>query len=226
MIKRTEHFIKSFANDETKISAVPPDRYSERFIRFISSITMPRGLAEREKLSADGAVDGIGELNSITNRTISQRIADRTKRHSANEPKPEIADRTLLAVRSPSADRGELGSTLPVVEEAIENQSVGARSAHSREEGNPAVLKGPATPPKDANDFDHPPAAPPKDGFGRQERPPTPPHEQHGLNRARSRGRSTDKELPSLPATATYAASPSPMKGERELEMRVARVSG
>jgi 1-phosphatidylinositol-4-phosphate 5-kinase len=39
MIKRMEHFWKSLSNDEKQISPIPPERYGDRFIRFISGVT-------------------------------------------------------------------------------------------------------------------------------------------------------------------------------------------
>ena len=37
-----EHFLKGLTNDETQISAIPPDKYGERFIKFITGSTKLR----------------------------------------------------------------------------------------------------------------------------------------------------------------------------------------
>lgn len=48
-IKKAEHFFKSFGSPESQISAVPPERYGDRFVKFISGMTKSRERAEAEK---------------------------------------------------------------------------------------------------------------------------------------------------------------------------------
>jgi 1-phosphatidylinositol-4-phosphate 5-kinase len=48
-IKRIEHFWKGLSHPDSQISAIPPDRYGDRFIHFISGITKSKELAEREQ---------------------------------------------------------------------------------------------------------------------------------------------------------------------------------
>ncbi|KAF1352297.1 hypothetical protein BDV97DRAFT_293346, partial [Delphinella strobiligena] len=48
-IKRFEHFWKGMSAPEAQISAIPPERYGDRFIKFISGITKTRERAEYEK---------------------------------------------------------------------------------------------------------------------------------------------------------------------------------
>ncbi|KAF2100067.1 SAICAR synthase-like protein, partial [Rhizodiscina lignyota] len=48
-IKRAEHFWKGLSSPESQISAVPPERYGDRFVRFINGITKTREAAELEK---------------------------------------------------------------------------------------------------------------------------------------------------------------------------------
>ncbi|KAL2887574.1 Phosphatidylinositol 4-phosphate 5-kinase its3 [Ceratocystis lukuohia] len=49
-IKKMEHFWKSLNNDRTKISAIPPEEYGERFFDFIENMTMSPEEAQREEL--------------------------------------------------------------------------------------------------------------------------------------------------------------------------------
>ncbi|KAI4798312.1 SAICAR synthase-like protein, partial [Aureobasidium sp. EXF-8846] len=49
MVKRLEHFWKGLSSPESQISAIPPERYGDRFIRFISGVTKTRERAEAEK---------------------------------------------------------------------------------------------------------------------------------------------------------------------------------
>lgn len=57
IVKKAEHLWKGFGGHEPEISAIPPQRYGERFLRFISSLTRPSHSEpppnEQEKLSLD-----------------------------------------------------------------------------------------------------------------------------------------------------------------------------
>ena len=76
MTKRAEHFLKGLTNDEKQISAVPPDRYGDRFVRFINAITMTREAAERIKAEKAALAVDAGVLaadgNDNTSTAMSQ----------------------------------------------------------------------------------------------------------------------------------------------------------
>jgi len=232
-----EHFIKGLANTESQISAIPPERYGDRFVKFISGVTKTKEAAEREKKeSAHAATDpqlsGINtdfsELRS-TDRVLekAELQAERSRQHGYNED--DIPERDLKAIRSPSAERGEIGMTLPVVQEVGESSSVGGRSHRSASEGNETLeTQFNATPGQSANDahlglqsqsrsrhrdesHGRPPPTPPKDSgtASRDGRPPTPPKDDAFSHRhsgpptppKETRGRSParNKELPRTP---------------------------
>ncbi|KAI0016561.1 SAICAR synthase-like protein [Xylariomycetidae sp. FL0641] len=48
MIKKVEHFWKGLSNDRSQISALPPQEYGDRFLKFMSGITMTAEEAERD----------------------------------------------------------------------------------------------------------------------------------------------------------------------------------
>jgi 1-phosphatidylinositol-4-phosphate 5-kinase len=180
-IKRAEHFVKGFLNPESQISAIPPERYGDRFIRFISGITMSK--EEAEKQQAEEAQKPNKSATDVVMEKAERQAEISVAKGSSEENVPE---RKLNTVRSPSADRGELGYTLPVVEEAAESGSVGGRSGKSAS-SDPASaqpgLRPPPTPPKDqGKDWNEPeerPPTPPKDKFKRNpEGPPTPPKDE------------------------------------------------
>lgn len=119
----------------------------------------------------------------------AERQAERSVRHGANES--NVPDQRLTTERSPSADRNEPGGfTLPVVEEAAENQSTGGRSGRSRDasvsphlrpgdqELDQAGLKPPPTPPKDHDGTR--PLTPDKRSSHGGQKPPTPPRYSKG----------------------------------------------
>jgi 1-phosphatidylinositol-4-phosphate 5-kinase len=217
-----EHFFKGLSNQESQISAIPPERYGDRFLKFISGNTKTREAAEREKQQEAANAINDPQLTGINltqrDRISTERVmekaehqAERSRQHGASEE--DVPDRSMHIVRSPSAERGELGTTLPVVEEAAESSSTGGRSGRSTETN----LQPPAPPLKDSvrsRDTSHhrPPPTPPKDSAANSEdRPPTPPKDASYNNRhsgpptppKEGRGRARDKELPTLPPMET-----------------------
>ncbi|KAH8903295.1 SAICAR synthase-like protein [Coniochaeta sp. PMI_546] len=55
VIKKLEHFWKGLSSDRTQISALPPQEYGERFMNFISGVTMSPEEAQREAQERDAA---------------------------------------------------------------------------------------------------------------------------------------------------------------------------
>ena len=209
-------------NQESQISAIPPERYGDRFLKFISGNTKTREAAEREKqqeaanANNDPQLDGINTTHR--DRLSTERVmekaehqAERSRQRGASEE--HVPERNIHIVRSPSAERGELGTTLPVVEEAFESSSTGGRSGRSTETN----LQPPAPPLKEPdrsrdNSHTRPPPTPPKDSAANSEdRPPTPAKDAGYNNRhsgpptppKEERGRGRDKELPTIPPLET-----------------------
>ena len=153
------HFWKGLSSPESQISAVPPDRYGDRFVRFINGVTKTREAAELEKaeeragamfspeLIDDPRLSGVNmyplsaqSQTSPKNQEATDKVmrkaekqAEKSKRHGAHES--SVPTKTLSSARSPSppGDPTGVGYTLPVVEEDVEGQSVGGRSARSRQ---------------------------------------------------------------------------------------------
>jgi len=222
-----EHFIKGLSNEKTQISAIPPEGYGDRFVKFISGVTKTREAAEHEKAEErtqavnDPLLPGINETSA--ERDSSEKVlekaegqAERSRRRGASEA--DVPHREMRQVRSPSAERGELGTTLPVVEEAVESASTGGRSGRSTETNlRPAPPLKEEDRQRDPGSRDHshgrPPPTPPKDSGTAPSvgRPPTPPKDVQYANRhsgpptppKEERGRGKDKELPHLPPMET-----------------------
>jgi len=167
------------SNNKALISPIPPESYGERFIRFISGLTMTREEAERQGDQLDGSTNESSSHRRssfpISRRSTDKVVGDaekqahKTEKQGAHEE--PARDRTLSAVRSPSAERsaGVAGSTLPVVEEDGEG---GSREESIRDEKTGASTAGLPTP----TNSDRPPRVPAKD--------PPPP----------------DPQLPSIPS--------------------------
>ncbi|KAI4747223.1 SAICAR synthase-like protein [Aureobasidium sp. EXF-12298] len=153
MIKRFEHFFKGLSSPESQISAIPPERYGDRFIRFISGITKSRERAEAEKEQVleqgsdrlnqaihniegtlnDPQLSGVNILRSSdhnpagTDKVMrkAEKQAEKSRHRGANED--DIPDRAIGAVRSPHAENDNM-ITLPVIGEAAENGSPSSRT--------------------------------------------------------------------------------------------------
>lgn len=137
---------------DSQISPIPPDRYGDRFIKFISGITMSRERAEKERLSQRMEESGIPNPNSSdvggtiddpslggvnlqrdpanpagTERVMekARREAERSKKLGASEV--GVPDRSISSVRSGEQSPAE-ASTLPVIGEAAENASTASRT--------------------------------------------------------------------------------------------------
>lgn len=202
-----EHFFKGIANTESQISAIPPERYGDRFVKFISGVTKTKDAADREKREAAAGEPSLDGINvNAAQRSSTERVmekaehqADRSRQRGRTEE--NVPSRELRVVRSPSAERGEIGTTLPVVEEAGESSSVGGHSNRSGSEGDAVGPSDfPPPPPRKEShlgpppltirsrsrsserDQSHgrPPPTPPKDSgtASSDGRPPTPPKDE------------------------------------------------
>jgi 1-phosphatidylinositol-4-phosphate 5-kinase len=237
VIKRMEHFIKGLANTESQISAIPPERYGDRFVRFISGVTKTKEAADREKQNETAHAKNEPVIAGINSDASQQHTTDRVlekaewqaeRSRQRGRSEEDVPNRDMRAVRSPSAERGEIGTTLPVVEEAGESSSVGGRSNRSASDGD-NTLSPPAPPLKNTHlglptrsrsrqrdeNPGRPPPTPPKDSGTASSlgRPPTPPKDEPFSHRhtgpptppKEKRGRSPErnKELPRTPLETT-----------------------
>ena len=121
------------SSDRSQISPIPPEGYGERFVKFISGITMTKEEQEREAQSGDhldGSIDTHRQSSFPISRPSTDRVIEKAEKQAHKTEKEGAAedpkrDRTLTVVRSPSVERasGAGGTTLPVVEEDAEAAS-------------------------------------------------------------------------------------------------------
>lgn len=122
------------SHNKSQISPIPPEAYGDRFLKFISGLTMTKEAAERRAESADQQDGSMHANPRQTSFPVSrhstdiivekaERQAQRTEKEGATEEPNR--DRILASVRSPSAERtnGVGGAALPVVEEDAEGGS-------------------------------------------------------------------------------------------------------
>ena len=205
------------SHNKSQISPIPPEAYGDRFIKFITGITMSREEAEREKQARERTTSSLDrQLRSGRGvaRTSTDKVMDKAEKQAHKTEvdgvsEKEVPDRTL---RSTSADRsnGLAGATLPVVDEAGEAGSTGGRSGRSRDESAPnekqdGVRYGDSARTGETRE-DYRPPTPPKDRQFYQVpehdyRPPTPPKDAQY------------KQLPAVPPIiARLTDSPEPLR--------------
>ncbi|CAK7564294.1 MAG: Phosphatidylinositol-4-phosphate 5-kinase [Sporothrix epigloea] len=78
IVKKIEHFWKGLSNDGNKISALPPQQYGDRFLKFMSGITMsPEDVArethDRSNVIAD---DTASTVNASTSNAVESTGSD------------------------------------------------------------------------------------------------------------------------------------------------------
>ena len=122
------------SNDKSQISPIPPEKYGDRFVKFISGLTMSKEEAEH---AASGIRQVDGSLHADSwepvfpvERNSTEKVVEKAEKQAQKSEKKGVSeepskDRTLGVVRSPSAERsaGVAGATLPVVEEDGEGGS-------------------------------------------------------------------------------------------------------
>lgn len=127
---------------KTQISPVPPELYGERFVKFISGLAKTKEEVEREAEASEQLNNSFDTTNANTNadhlgkssKGIARRSTDKIiekaekqarKSEDRGAIEDERRDRTITAVRSPSAERsnGIGGQVLPIVEEDGEANS-------------------------------------------------------------------------------------------------------
>jgi 1-phosphatidylinositol-4-phosphate 5-kinase len=84
-----EHFFKGLANTESQISAIPPERYGDRFIKFITGVTKTKEAADREKAEAGNpaaeAVAGISRSSTDRVMEKAEHQAEKTQRRTRKQ---------------------------------------------------------------------------------------------------------------------------------------------
>lgn len=165
-VKRVEHFWKGMSSDSSQISPIPPEGYGDRFVKFISGITMAKEEQERQEQSGnllDGSIETHRRSSFPISRHSTEKVIEKAEKQAHKTEKEGAIedlkrDRTLSAVRSPSVERasGAGGATLPVVEEDGE--------AASREDSIHGGKLGSSAPDGRTYTGEQPPPTPLKDG--------------------------------------------------------------
>ncbi|KAL7817440.1 phosphatidylinositol-4-phosphate 5-kinase [Trichoderma aethiopicum] len=127
MIKKIEHFWKGLSHDKSKISALPPDQYGDRFYHFIQGITMSAEEAKRERARRDQEMQA--QAQKSRQSTIPPMPSHQpppppeSNDRALKSPEPGIPERILkTSATTPGARDSQHDAVLPVVEEAGESR--------------------------------------------------------------------------------------------------------
>jgi 1-phosphatidylinositol-4-phosphate 5-kinase len=140
MLKKAEHFLKGLSHNKTQISAIPPEAYGERFLDFVTGITMSQEEVERQTQSQEQGEVSMDTFRSShviprasVERTMEMAEKQAVKSENSLSKDPEPGENILSTIRTPSTELPNGGgpAALPVVEEAGEAGSTGSRSARS-----------------------------------------------------------------------------------------------
>lgn len=223
MIKKLEHFWKGLSSDRTQISALPPDEYGDRFLKFMSGITISPEEAAREErdriaaaaATASSTVQGQAHPPMPTylppappemrspgspepNPTVEKALRQAMKREKDIAEEEQVPERKITTSSAPPTGRTNSHTVLPVVEESAEAASLGGRSR-----GESTTEPRPFTPsPRERQDgfTDLGPH-----GIGGRG-PPTPPKTSYiEPVKARVSREDLEKELPPLPGQVRVA---------------------
>ena len=163
-MKRLEHLWKGLSHDHTQISPIPPEAYGDRFIKFMTGITMTKEEAERRGeeeggQSSSGAEAGIraqrrgdsimsvdgtrssrdsadpGPRSPAVDKTMQKAYKQADKSEKRRSSKEEPPERTFGTVRSPSAERTH-GSAGTTLPIVEEAGEAGSTGGRSRRSGN------------------------------------------------------------------------------------------
>ncbi|KAJ1325841.1 1-phosphatidylinositol-4-phosphate 5-kinase [Microdochium nivale] len=177
VVKKFEHFWKGLSNDRTQISARPPHEYGERFLSFMTGITMSSEEAARDAHDREAAAianpnagppipsspsylppapphmrsPGSPEPNPVVEKVL--QVASRADKDSGAES--QLPERKI-STSIPLPGRTSSNTILPVVEESVEGSSSGVRpyTPQERADGYTDLApggfggRGPPTPPK------------------------------------------------------------------------------
>ncbi|KAK1087776.1 Phosphatidylinositol-4-phosphate 5-kinase [Friedmanniomyces endolithicus] len=151
IIKKAEHCWKGMGGHESQISPIPPDRYGERFVRFISGNTMSREQAEKLRLSQslqspirlasglesqidDPRLGGVNTPIDAHNPPGTEKVMEGAEREAARSrvrgaSEADVPERLLHTVQVSKGSGDHLeAATLPVIGEAQETASNTSRT--------------------------------------------------------------------------------------------------
>ncbi|KAL5601412.1 hypothetical protein BROUX41_002601 [Berkeleyomyces rouxiae] len=231
-VKKMEHFWKSLNNDRTKISAIPPEEYGERFFDFIENITMSPEEAQREevRLQREAEAAAVARASERSSTWSSRnRVSAAVPPMPTQAPPPPPPPKTNLDHRYSTDNSGATSSTatgggVPPPMRANEDTSLPV--VHESGESSPirSVSRASQQPPQSITPQQQQPQYRPRTpntSFMPGAPPPTPPKSDHHLNFKAESGDSGYCAVPSPGGDAKMApSSATPAPGHKPSHSR------
>lgn len=123
-LKRAEHFWKGLSNDRHQISPIPPRPYGERFLNFMTGITMTKEEAARRAEHENGETEEIRAHNIMHHHHIPEMR------------RPPTVDGNLEIPRSPRNEL-EVEQTMNAAEVSTDKQTSSEKGRRRSEEEKP-----------------------------------------------------------------------------------------
>jgi 1-phosphatidylinositol-4-phosphate 5-kinase len=147
-MKRLEHFFKGLSQVESQISAIPPDRYAERFIHFISGTTMSKELLERRQSVVGGTISNVTEMQHVPRSRPTSTI------FSGTGPSVSKAENTLDKAEKQAKRSGDTDAETNIPERklgTINTITEGASGRRSMDSTGSGMTPGSATAGRDGD---------------------------------------------------------------------------
>ncbi|RMZ79426.1 hypothetical protein DV738_g3311, partial [Chaetothyriales sp. CBS 135597] len=145
LVKHVEHFWKGLKDDRTKISPIPPQAYGDRFLEFITSITMTKEEADRRQTQDSARSDGqaAATANRLRPSHDSGQFAIST---SAERAPPDLQPtrRAYSRASPPGSPRGADRTTWKSHKSADKQNGYGKDGRDSGEDERPDRAISPA----------------------------------------------------------------------------------
>jgi hypothetical protein len=127
-VKRIEHFWKGLKDNRSQISPVPPQQYGDRFLNFVTGITMTKEEAERRRAAS-------GEPNSeVTPIGMPVGGSQRTSLNTTGRSLDVDRTHEMLAARSPPGSPMAVEQTMAKAQKQVDRETSDKGRRRSEEE--------------------------------------------------------------------------------------------
>lgn len=126
-VKRVENFWKGLSANRSQISPIPPQQYGDRFLNFVTGITMTKEEAERRRQTGESALSDVAP--------IGVALSERTSLHADPTASLEV-DRSneKMAAKSPPGSPLAVEHTMAKAQKQVDRETSDKGRRRSEEE--------------------------------------------------------------------------------------------
>jgi hypothetical protein len=135
-VKRVENFWKGLRDKRDQISPVPPQQYGDRFLNFVTGITMTKEEADRRRRRQTGesAFSEVAPLGVAVSQRTSLQTPGEYGQSSLEVPGRSSADREKQAMRSPPGSPMAVEHTMEKAQMQVDRETSDKGRRRSEEE--------------------------------------------------------------------------------------------